>query len=225
MTYPKLFSPIKIGKLELANRVVYSPCGSTTATEEGYVTDRMVDLYTEYASGGASLVCVEDTHVNINGGRPPFIYNDSYIEGFTRLTEAVHKAGSKAAIHLGHLGRCSHSVLGPKLHDIPKGGLAAPSAIAFPQPGYIVPREMTIDDILQTEDDFAQAALRGKKAGFDVIWLHGAHSFLINNFLSPESNKRQDEYGGSFNNRLRFLLEVIQKIKNRSGMIIPLWSV
>ncbi len=222
MKFPKLFSPIKIGTLELPNRIVYSPCGSTTASEEGYVTDRMLDLYHSYASGGAALVCVEDTHVNLIGGRPPFIYDDSFIPGFSNLAEAIHKGGAKAALHLGHLGRCSHSLLGPKLHALPKGGQLAPSALAYASPGYVVPRAMTVDEILSTEDDFAEAAFRGKKAGFDVIWLHGAHSFLINNFLSAESNKREDEYGGSFNKRLRFLLEVIQKIKQKIGDDYPL---
>jgi NADPH-dependent 2,4-dienoyl-CoA reductase/sulfur reductase-like enzyme len=98
----------------------------------------------------------------------------------------------------------------------------APSAIAYSNPGSVVPREMTVEEILETEDDFARAALRAKQAGFDVVWLHGAHLYLINAFLSPDSNRRQDDYGGSFNKRLRFLLEIIQKTRQKIGPDFPL---
>ena len=225
MDFPLLFSPIKIGTLELPSRIVFSPCGSGTMSEEGHVTDRTVDLYTEYASGGAAMICVEDAHVNLVGSRAPSnprFDDDSYMPGLARLAEAIHRSGSKAAIHLSHIGRSGN--IGDIKRGIfmPKGGRVAPSAIAYPNPGSIVPREMTVDEILQTEDDFAEAALRAKKAGFDVIWLHGAHLYLIASFLSPLSNKRRDDYGGSFNNRLRFLLEIIQKTRQKIGNDFPL---
>ncbi len=218
MKFPKLFSPIKISTLELSNRIVFSPFGSGTASDEGYVTDKMVDLYDELASGGAGMICVEDSHVNLIGSRPPAnprFCDDSYMPGFARLVETIHKHGAKAAIHLGHVGRSRGMVE-------PKGGRVAPSAIAYPNPGWIIPRAMTIQEIRATEDDFAEAALRAKKVGFDVVWLHACHLYLISSFLSPLSNKRQDEYGGSFNNRLRFLLEIIRKIKQKIGDDFPL---
>ncbi|MFC1535479.1 FAD-dependent oxidoreductase, partial [Thermodesulfobacteriota bacterium] len=129
---------------------------------------------------------------------------------------------TKAAIHLSHGGRMAGKVYKGQSATSARQIPVAPSAIADELPGCVVPRELTIGEIEEIEDNFAEAAWRAKEVGFEVIVLHGAHVYLINQFLSPLSNKRQDAYGGDFNRRLRFLLEIIRKIKQKVGDNFPL---
>ena len=225
MKFRRLFESCHLGKLELANRVVMPPMTNNYA-EEGFVTDRMVDFYRERARGGAGLIIVEDSIIEAPRGRHSdediIISDDRYLPGLHRLAQAIKDQGAKAAIQLSHSGRLSG-----KLHDgqlaLTKGQMpVAPSTIAYPATGFVVPKELTIEEIEAIEDKFAEAAWRAKEAGFDLIALHCTHGYLIEQFLSLFSNKRQDAYGGDWNRRLRFLLETIQKIKQKVGDDFPL---
>jgi len=225
MKFPKLFEPCWVGKLELANRIVAAPM-ATCFPKDGFVTDRMIDYHAEIARGGVSLIIVEDTVVQLPLGRQAdndlIFSDDRYMPGMRRLAEAIKNQGAKAAIQLSHGGRIAGKLRNGRL-SITNGQIpVAPSAVTFPIPGWVVPRELTVEEIEEIEDKFAEAAWGSKEVGFDAISLHATHMYLINQFLSPYSNRRQDAYGGDFNRRLRFLLEIIRKVKQRVGDDFPL---
>jgi len=209
--FERIFSPIKVGTLEVKNRLFMAPMCTAYATIRGEVTDRLIGYYVERAKGGVGLINIEFTAVNHIGkvfDHMTGIYDDDMIPGYRRLTDAIHEAGAKAAIQISHAGRRTHSTV---IGEIP----VAPSAI--PRLNGEVPRELTISEIQNLIDDFVKASERAKAAGFDVIMIHMAHGYLINQFLSPLSNKRQDEYGGNLEGRARFAIEVLQKIREGVG--------
>jgi 2,4-dienoyl-CoA reductase-like NADH-dependent reductase (Old Yellow Enzyme family)/thioredoxin reductase len=225
MKYPELFKPVRIGGIELRNRVVMPPM-TTGFASDGFVTDTMVDYYAARAKGGVGLVIVEDciveTPLGNHGYNDIFIDDDKYVPDLGRLARAIKGNGAGAAIQLNFSGR-----MGGKLRDgrlMLTGGQrpVAPSAIAFPAAGFVVPRELTVAEIEAIEDKFTEAARRAREAGFDMISLHCSHQFLIEQFLSPLSNKREDAYGGSPDRRLRFLLEIIQKVRQKTGQRFPI---
>lgn len=201
-----LFSPYTIKDITFKNRIVMSPmCMYSCPDEDGQVNDWHLTHYTSRAVGQVGLVIVEATAVTEQGRisvNDLGIWNDKHIEGLKKLVDLNHTNGSKIGIQLGHAGRKA-TVNGP---------IIAPSAIAF-NDKYKVPEEMTTVQIHETIEAFKQAARRSREAGFDVIEIHGAHGYLINQFLSPITNKRTDDYGGSFENRYRLLSEVIEAIK------------
>lgn len=218
LKFPKLFEPGFIRNMEIKNRIVMSPMATSFASENGEVTDLLIDHYEQRARGGAGLIIVEAACIDYPRGKgwtyELGIDNDKYIAGFKRLTGAVHKHGAKVAQQLHHAGRegkQSYSGLQP----------VGPSPV--PAPGGELPGEMTGDDIERVVDLFAQAAGRAKKSGFDGVEIHGAHGYLFAQFLSPVSNKRQDEYGGTLANRARFLCKVIRAIRNVVGENYPVW--
>ncbi len=216
--FPLLFSPFRIRTLQLRNRIAMAPMGTWYADEEGFVTDRMVEYYRERARGGVGLVIVEHTAVALEGRssrRMLCAYDDRYIPGLARLAEAVHGEGAKIALQLNHVGRtASYEVTG-----LPAVG---PSATGRSRDGR-VPRELSEEEVSVRVEYFAQAALRARKAGFDAVELHGAHGYLINQFLSPWTNKRTDRYGGSTGNRCRFAVEVLRRVKELAGDDFPVW--
>jgi 2,4-dienoyl-CoA reductase-like NADH-dependent reductase (Old Yellow Enzyme family)/thioredoxin reductase len=225
MTFQKLFEPIQIGRLLLSNRVV-SPPLSSGSTKDGFVTDRALAFYKEIARSGVSLVITEDSMVDTPIGKHQIedvaIDDDKYIPGLARVAKTIKDAGAKAAITISHAGRMGGRVIRGSLL-ITKGLIpVAPSSIPTPSPGYTVPRELTIEEIQEIEDKFAQAVRRAMEAGFDAVSFHCTHLYLIQQFLSPASNKRQDMYGGDFNRRLRFLMEIIRKSKKLVGDDYPL---
>jgi 2,4-dienoyl-CoA reductase-like NADH-dependent reductase (Old Yellow Enzyme family)/thioredoxin reductase len=225
MKFQKLFEPIQIGRLSLSNRIV-SPPLSSGSMKDGYVTDRMLAFYNELARSGVSLVITEDSMVDTPIGKHQIedvsIDDDKYIPGLTRLAKTIKDAGAKAAITISHAGRMGGRVIRGSLL-ITKGLIpVAPSSLPTPSPGYTVPRELTIEEIQEIEDKFAKAVWRAREAGFDAISFHCTHLYLIEQFLSPASNKRQDMYGGDFNRRLRFLMEIIRKTKKLVGDDYPL---
>lgn len=202
-----LFESYKIGDLELKNRLVMAPMCMFCAPETGMVTDFHVTHYATRAIGGIGLITVEATAVSPEGrisANDLGLWSDEHIPGMKRIVDVIHANGAKAAIQIGHAGRkCSIKGI----------GIEAPSAIAF-SPDYEVPKEMTKEDIKTTIEEFKQAAIRAEKAGFDMIQIHGAHGYLLNEFLSPITNQRTDEYGGSHENRVRFVGEVIEAVKS-----------
>lgn len=208
-----LFTPLKIGNIEIKNRVVMPPMCMYSA-EDGYVNDWHIQHYATRAIGGTGLIIVEATgvlpHVSSITDNDLAIWDDKYIDGLTKLVNAVHANGAKIGIQLGHAGRKCESTKIDKIY--------APSAIAFNEK-YRTPVEMTQSDINEVIDAFANAALRAKKAGFDIIELHAAHGYLISTFLSPLSNKRTDEYG---KNRAKFLEEILKKCREAVGSDYPI---
>ena len=211
-SYPMLFSPIKVGTQEVKNRVFMPPV-STNLADHGYVTDALVDHYTARAKGGVGLiitevVTVEPTYTYLPGDM--CCYDDTFIPGWEKLAAAVHQYGAKIMPQLFHPAYMAFNVPGtPRL--------IAPS---FVGPSYAreAPRPITIDEIHELTHQFGDAAVRMQKAGVDGVEVHAAHAHgMLGGFLSPQYNKRTDEYGGSLDARMRFLLEVIAEIRERCG--------
>ncbi|GAA4709909.1 NADPH dehydrogenase NamA [Brevibacillus fulvus] len=201
----QLFRPITIGQLALKNRIVMSPMCQYSAAEDGKVNDWHLLHYPARAIGGAALLIMEATAVQPNGritDQDLGIWDDQQVEGLARIAELVHRHGAKIGIQLGHAGRKSRAT----------GRVEAPSAVAF-SADYAKPAALSIGEIAQLVENFQRAAIRAKTAGFDVIELHAAHGYLINQFLSPLSNLREDEYGGSAENRFRLLKEIILAVR------------
>jgi NADPH2 dehydrogenase len=202
----KLFSPFTIKGVTLKNRIVMAPmCMYSSHNEDGHLQNWHRTHYTSRAVGQVGLIIVEATSVTPQGRISPRdlgIWSDEHIDGFTELVSLMKEHGAKTGIQLAHAGR--KAVL--------EGEILAPSALAFNEE-MKTPKEMSKTDIEETVEAFKKGAERAAKAGFDVIELHGAHGYLINEFLSPLSNKRTDEYGGSAENRYRILREVIDAVK------------
>ncbi|RTQ93416.1 NADPH dehydrogenase NamA [Lysinibacillus telephonicus] len=201
----KLFEPYSIRNVELKNRIVMSPMCMYQAKNDGFVTDFHITHYTSRAVGQVGLIILESTGV-IPEGRISEndlgIWSDEHIEGLSKIVSNIKAYGAKAGIQISHAGRKSTV----------NGDIYAPSAIAF-NDTYKTPIEMTKEDISKVVEAFANAAVRVSKAGFDVIEIHAAHGYLINEFLSPLTNKRTDEYGGAPENRYRFLREILDAIR------------
>ena len=215
--YSHLFSPGRIGTLYLKNRIVMAPLGTRLTTENGAVTDDMIEFYSRRALGGAGAITIEAMGIDypLAVGNPNHVRFSSinYMPGHARLVERIHERGAKAFALLWHAG-------------INKGALegqtpVAPSAILNPNTG-IVPRELTVDEIHGIIERFADAALRAQTCGYDAVSLHGAHGYLISSFVSEATNHRTDEYGGSFENRIRFGLEIVTAIRARVRKGYPL---
>ncbi len=212
----KLFTPINIGRIKLRNRIVYPAIGSCFATVDGEITDRSINYYAARARGGAALITLENTIVHPSGKAftIPVLYDDRYIPRLKELANAIHNEGAKLFVQLAHQGRQMSSA-------ITGSPLLAPSPI--PSPMYReIPREMSKEDIKELVEAFGTAAKRAKRAGCDGVEIHGAHGYLISTFLSPRSNKRTDEYGGSLNGRLKFALEVINSVRSKCGEDFPI---
>ncbi|GLY03929.1 MULTISPECIES: NADH:flavin oxidoreductase/NADH oxidase [Actinoplanes] len=213
-----LFEPITLRGLTIPNRVWMSPMCTYSATG-GHPEDFHLAHYAARAAGGAGLVMVEATGVLADGRISPFdlgIWDDEHVASFARIAAAITAGGAVPAIQLAHAGRKA-SIGKPWLGGKPvahaDGGwdTLAPSATAFP--GYPEPAAMTEKQIAGVVEAFAQAARRAHDAGFQVAEVHAAHGYLLHEFLSPLSNTRDDQYGGSLANRARLLLEVIDVVR------------
>lgn len=207
-----LFEPVQFGSLSLSNRIVMSPLTRTRAGEGRVPTDLVRLYYCQRADAG--LIFTEATSITAQGvGYPDTagIWTKAQIEGWKRVIDAVHKRGGKIVLQMWHVGRISD----PELlnGEIP----VAPSAIACegqvallrPKRDYVVPRALQVSEIAAIVEDYAQAARNAKEAGFDGVEVHAANGYLIDQFLHDGSNQRTDEYGGSVQNRARFLMEVV----------------
>lgn len=217
----KLFSPLTVKSVTFRNRIITSPMCIYMA-EDGFASDWHLVHYGSRAMGGAGAVMLEATAIREDGriGVGDLgIWKDEHIETLTKIASFVKSAGSVPAIQLAHAGRkgstwASGRESRPLMPDEENGWeVIAPSDIAF-SPEMQTPREMTMQDIEEIQQAFADAALRALKAGFELIEIHSAHGYLINEFLSPIPNKRTDHYGGTIENRARFLFEIIDKVKN-----------
>jgi len=215
-----LFSPLEIRNITLKNRIVMSPMCQYSA-KDGKVSDWHLVHYGARATGGAGLIIVEATAVFPEGRITPGdlgLWSDDHIPGLQRIAEYVRSQGSVPGIQLAHAGRkasCAVPWEGGKQLDINQGGweTVAPSQIPF-SPGERLPLMAGKSYIKYVIDEFRQAAGRALEAGFRVLEIHAAHGYLIQEFLSPISNKRTDEYGGSFENRTRLVMEVIGAVRS-----------
>ncbi len=201
----QLFDEYKVKALELKNRIVMPPMCMYSSDESGYANEFHFTHYTSRAVGGVGLIIVEATGVTPNGRiteRDLGIWEDGQISGLKQIVQACHDQGSKIAIQLGHAGRKS---------TVKNEIILAPSAIPFDE-NSPVPHELSVTEITEIIQAFKDGAQRAEKAGFDAIEIHAAHGYLISEFLSPISNKRTDNYGGSISNRARILKEILIEI-------------
>ncbi|MCJ7581265.1 MAG: NADH:flavin oxidoreductase, partial [Candidatus Aminicenantes bacterium] len=212
-----LFSPIKIGDVTIPNRFVRSATHDFMATNEGLITERQVSLHRNLGKGEVGLIISGHAFVHPAGKASPHqigVHNDSTIEGLNRLTQAVHESHSRIFLQIAHAGRQTKE----KLCGCTP---LAPSAVYEPV-FKITPKEMTVKEIEAVVSQFIQASLRAKLAGFDGVQLHVAHGYLLSSFISPFTNKRTDEYGGSLPNRARIILNTLRGIKETVGTQFPL---
>lgn len=213
-----LSSPFTIKSLVLKNRLVMPPMGTSYATSFGEVTPRFISYHRERAAGGVGINLVEFTFVEAWGRLSSHmlaIYDDSHIPGLKSLVEAVHQAGGKIGIQIGHAGRRAGSSI--------NGGRRPWAPSPIPELGGEIPYEMNQSQIDYLQECFKKAAQRAKQAGFDAVELHTAHGYLIHQFLSPLSNNRSDRYGGSLENRSRFALETLARIREGVGDEFPIF--
>ncbi|KHL97044.1 NADH:flavin oxidoreductase [Paenibacillus sp. IHB B 3415] len=217
MKLDKLYEPMKIGNCEIPNRLVVPAMNTNFSNEDGTATERYIRYHETKAKGGWGLIITEDYSISQLAKGYQFVsglYNDEQIESHKKLTETVHNYESKVFCQIYHAGRQSKSAVNGGLQPI------APSAIPDPW-NRDLPREATINDIHEIISDFGDTALRAKKAGFDGIELHAGHGYLLAEFLSPYANKRSDEYGGSFENRIRIIREIMTDIRSKVGNDFP----
>ena len=216
----KLFEPIKIGRLTVKNRIEAAPAHPALATADGLITRELIDYYKAKAKGGAGIVTVGESVVDreyaVTHGGQLILDNDNIIPSLYQLSEAIKRYGAKASIELNHGGRQTiPSLIGGRMPIAPS---SIPSHFHEILAGHpITVQEMDRDMIESVTENFAAAAFRLRWAGFDMVLLHGGHGWLLAQFLSPYSNKRTDEYGGSLENRARFPLQVIRRIREKVG--------
>ncbi|MEE8418638.1 MAG: NADH:flavin oxidoreductase [Dehalococcoidales bacterium] len=213
----ELFKPVNIGKLELKNRVVRSATWDGAADDKGAVTDSSLELYRELARGGIGLIVSGHAFVSSHGQATPSqygIHTDDMIPGLRKLTEAVHREGSKIAVQITH---CGINSLHLRRQGLPVHVVSGKDGVKGPQ------QEMKDGDVEELVNDFAAAAGRAVEAGFDAVQLHGAHGYLMSQFLSPLFHSRSDNWGGILENRSRFHLEVIERVRKTVGEDYPLF--
>ena len=218
--YPNLFRRGRIGDLEIPNRIVRSPCCTGMGAMDGSVTDRLIRHYTELARGRPGLLIVEYSYVDKEASKSAQCQlgcaDNEHIPGLAWLARTIQSYGVKAGIQLEHAGR-------QKFLGTPP--IKAPSRIPWEElhaMGGSVPEELTWDEIQEIVRSFGDAARRAQLAGFDFVEIHGAHGYLITNFLSTRTNRRTDWYGGSLENRMRFLMQVVADVRKKVGRGFPL---
>lgn len=219
--FPHLFSPAKVGNLELKNRVCKAPQSSGMNNMDGTVSERAIRYYRDQAAGGAGMIIVEYAYVDDIGAKSAHchlgISSNEHIPGLAWLAENIREMGSVPAIQIEHCGR--QKFLGTQ-------PIKAPSAIAWPKlyadHGLeAVPQVLTIPEIHEIVKCFGDAALRAKKAGFELVEIHGAHGYLLTNFFSPTTNHRTDMYGGTLENRARIYLDILEDVRRKVGPDYP----
>ena len=209
--YKNLLSPIRIGSVEVKNRIVMSPMGDGYSTDDGDVTEEMIAYYSERAKNGVGLIIIGTTSVEHHEGTKPCqhsIYREGHLRGVKRLAEGLHRFGTRVFVQLCHAGRQGNVAA---IGHVPY----APSAVAMP--GGVTPQELSIEQIKKIEQNFIFAAGICKRAGMDGVELHSGNGYLLNEFLTPYVNKRTDEYGGSLKNRTRMIRNIIKGIRETCG--------
>jgi 2,4-dienoyl-CoA reductase-like NADH-dependent reductase (Old Yellow Enzyme family)/thioredoxin reductase len=224
--FKKIFEPASIGQMKLKNRIVMPPMGTNYAEVGGAVSQRMLDYYEARARGGTGLIIVEGSAPSVRcnisfQGSPSYqasLGDDKFIPGWGKLTDAAHKYNARIAIQIMH---------GTLENWNGKAVQVSPSPLIVPARMMGIlggpPHELTVDEIAERVEWFASAARRAKEAGFDGVEIHGAHQYIVAAFLSSATNQRTDKYGGSVDNKARFLVEILQAIKKEVGPDFPVW--
>ncbi len=210
--FPKLFEPIKIQNVEFRNRIIMPSMETCFGMENGEVSERLIAYYRERAKGGAGWIIVENTYVDRSGRSRKYqlgVDQDEKIPGLKKLVDAVHAYGAKISLQICHTGRQTKSQWGGVQPIAPS---PIPCTLNDEKP-----RSIEIKEIAGIIEWFGKAAFRAKEAGFDGVEIHGAHGYLIHQFLSPLSNRRTDSYGGTLANRMRMALEVLDEVRKRVG--------
>jgi N-ethylmaleimide reductase len=215
MTTPQLFTPTRIGDIEVANRIVMAPLTRSRADEaKGDVPGSTMNVDYYRQRSGAGLIISEGTQVSPVGKgymATPGIYSDAQVEGWKPITQAVHDAGSKIVAQIWHVGRITHPNLTGGAQPVAPSAIQ-PKVVAYTPNGKVdvpVPHALTTAEIKDVVQQFRQAAANAKRAGFDGVEIHGANGYLVDQFIRDGANQRSDEYGGSIENRCRFALEVV----------------
>lgn len=214
-----LNSPLKAGNLEIKNRLVMPPMATSKATAEGQVTKQICDYYHEKSFGGyIGLIVIEHSYVNLEGkaGKGQIsIADDNDINGLRKLTAVIHKNETKVIAQISHAGGAANN-------EVTGKDVYGASTFPMPKTGF-VPLEMSLNNIQKVVCDFTEAAIRAKKAGFDGVEIHSAHGYLLNQFYSPLTNKRTDEYSAqTLNGRLKLHIEIIKSIRKAVGNDYPI---
>lgn len=230
--FPHLFSPIEIGNFVVPNRIAHVPTDISSANADGSVNERVIRYHEEIAKGGCGFIIVGATTPDKATGRPTVTClaadEDPMIPGLARLAEAMHRHGARCAVQIQHPGRQAAwprkdlfsatdmvvSLPGSAGHEIVYAEEASKKGKSI--------RAMTVEEIYDLAEKFAEAAWRVQQAGFDAVELHGAHGYLIAQFMSPYINRRNDRFGGNFLNRMRFVLEIVDRIKRKCGKHFPI---
>ena len=227
---PKLFEPIQLRGLEVKNRIWISPmCMYSAENKDGMPGSWQQIHLGSRAVGGAGLIIVEASGVSPEGRITPWctgIWNDEQAKAWKKIVDICHSHGSKVAMQLAHAGRKAsvhRESSGVGSVAIGEGGWQSVSSTNVPFGDYAAPRALNVDEIAKLVEAFAAAAKRSVAAGFDAVEIHGAHGYLIHQFLSPLANDRTDQYGGSLENRARFLMETIRAVRNAIPESMPLF--
>ncbi len=217
--FQKLFEPGTIGAMPLKNRVIMEPMVTNFATDTGAVTERMIEYYEYRALKGISMIVVEAACIDPPVGKALAsqlcIHRDSLITGHNRLVGVIHRGGALAVLQLHHAGRST------TLKNTDGQQTVAPSAVIDKKWG-LTPKELTVSEIEDLVEKFAQAAVRARTAEYDGVEIHAGHGYLVGQFLSPYTNKRTDEYGGDFTRRMKFLRDIVTRVKELCGPNYPI---
>lgn len=226
----KLFAPLKIRDLEIRNRVfIPAMCQYSCENQDGIVNEWHLVHLGARATGGAGMIIAEATGVVPEGRITPWcpgIWNFEQVAAWARVTAFIHSQGAKAAIQLAHAGRKGSTYRewsGQGSVPLEKGGWQTVSSSAVAFDGYEAPRALSTAEVRDLVQDFATAAKHAVIAGFDAVEIHAAHGYLIHQFLSPITNDRTDEFGGSLENRARLLLEIVKAIRAEVGNNLPIF--
>ena len=216
-----LFDPIKIGTTTFRNRFVRSATQDWLTHSDGQVSEAQLALYEQLAAGGVGLIMTGHSYVSHPLGRAGnpqnAIYHERFIDGYKKMVEVVHRHDAKIFLQLAHAGRQT-------VPELIGGQMPVAPSDMFDEKGQQVARAMTVDEIGVLMEDYEAAALRAKRAGFDGVQLHMAHGYLLAQFLSPYTNHREDEYGGSVDARIRLLCEVSYRVKAAVGRQCPVFA-
>lgn len=213
-----LLKPLEQGKLTLANRLVFPPMATSKAQQDGRINQEILNYYDEKSKGGyIGLIITEHSFICQQGKaheRQMSIANDDLVQDLKQLAQIIHSNGSKGVMQINHAGSAAK-------REVTGWDVVGPSAVENIRL-HSTPKEMTHEEIHQVVTDFRDAALRVKAAGFDGVEIHSAHGYLLNQFFSPLSNKRTDEYGGDVSGRIKIHLEVIQAVRDAVGESFPI---
>lgn len=219
MDLKTLFSAGKIGSVQIKNRVVRSATFEKRAAKDGSVTDELIDFYAKLAQGGVGLIITGITAINPGGTIMPSqvrLYDDRFVEGQKKLVKIIHDYPEvKICVQLGHGGR---QTINPKYETV------APSAVPYQGPNNLTinSRELKVAEIEEITKKFVNASKRAYDIGYDMVQLHAAHGYLLSNFLSPYTNKRKDEYGGTIKNRTKILVEIYNQLRDEVDKDFPI---